>query len=324
MSRHRQERNDTLDAGSLPVRSGSDRPQPGAVSALRAWLIASRPHTLTIGISPVLVGGALAWAETGRVDLSLLLLSLLGAFLLQAGTNLDNDVSDFQRGTDRAGRIGLPRATALGLLTTRQVRAASWGCFALATAIGLLLAWHGGWPILIAGIAAAAAALAYSGGPRPISYTPFGDFVVWLFFGLVAVGGTYYLQTLSLSPGVLVAATMVGLPATAVLVVNNYRDLAPDTQVGKRTLAVCLGPAFSRWEYAVLMLAPFVLLGLLSPRTPLGIGRLLPLLALPMAVGLVRRFWREKPGSSFNPLLARTAKFQVLFSVLLCVAILLN
>ena len=101
----------------------------------------------------MLVGGALAWAETGRVDIPLLLLSLLGALLLQAGTNLDNDVSDFQRGTDRAGRIGLPRATALGLLTTRQVRAASWGCFALATAIGLLLAWHGGWPILIAGIA---------------------------------------------------------------------------------------------------------------------------------------------------------------------------
>jgi 1,4-dihydroxy-2-naphthoate octaprenyltransferase len=324
MSRYRQNTNEALEGGSMSAQNGPTPPGAGPVSAVRAWIIASRPHTLTIGINPVLVGGALAWAETDRIDVPLLLLSLLGALLLQTGTNLDNDVSDFQRGTDRAGRLGLPRATALGLLTTRQVRTASRACFALAIAVGLMLAWHGGWPILIAGIASAAAALAYSGGPRPISYTPFGDFVVWLFFGLVAVGGTYYLQTLSLSPGVLVAATMVGLPAAAVLVVNNYRDLDPDTQVGKRTLAVCLGRAFSRWEYAVLMLAPFVLLGLLSPQTRIGFARLIPLLSLPMAVGLVRRFWREAPGASFNPLLARTAKFQVLFSTLLCVAILLN
>lgn len=296
----------------------------GAVSALRAWAIASRPHTLTIGVNPVLVGCALAWAETGRIDIPLMLLAMLGALLLQTGTNLDNDVSDFQRGTDRAGRLGLPRATALGLLTPRQVRTASRGCFALATMIGLMLAWRGGWPILIAGIASATAAMAYSGGPRPISYTPFGDFVVWLFFGLVAVSGTYYLQTLSLSPGVLVAATMVGLPAAAVLVVNNYRDLDPDRAVGKRTLAVCLGRRFSRWQYAVLVLAPFMLLGPLALQTRLGITLLIPLLALPMAIALVRRFWRETPGPTFNPLLAQTAKFQVLFSALLCVAILLN
>src|SRR6185312_16313538 len=128
-----------------------------------------------------------------------------GALLLQSGTNLDNDVSDFERGSDRAGRHGLPRATALGLLTARQVRGASRACFAVATAIGLVLAWRGGWPILVAGIAAAAAAMTYSGGPRPISYTPLGDFVVWLFFGVVAVTGSYYLQTLAVSSGAVVA-----------------------------------------------------------------------------------------------------------------------
>lgn len=297
---------------------------PVAVSTPRAWAIASRPHTLTIGVNPVLVGCALAWAETGNIHITWMLLSMLGALLLQAGTNLDNDVSDFQRGTDRAGRIGLPRATALGLLTPRQVRNASRACFALATAIGLTLVWRGGWPILIAGIASAAAAMAYSGGPRPISYTPFGDFVVWLFFGLVAVSGAYYLQTLTLSPGVVVAATMVGLPASAVLVVNNYRDLDPDALVGKRTLAVCLGRAFSRWEYAVSMLAPFVLLAALALTTHLGIMGLMPLLALPMAIDLVRRFWRETPGPVFNQLLARTAKFQVVFAMLLSVAIVLS
>ncbi len=295
-----------------------------AYSKLRSWVIAARPHTLTIGINPVLVGCALAWRQTGRIDIPVMLMSILGALLLQSGTNLDNDVSDWQRGTDRAGRLGLPRATALGLLTPRQVRSASRGCFVLATLIGLILAWRGGWPILAAGIASAVAAISYSGGSRPISYTPFGDLVVWLFFGLVAVGGTYYLQTLTLGPGVLVAATMVGLPAVAVLVVNNYRDLDPDRAVGKRTLAVWLGRRFSRWEYAVLVLAPFALLGVLAWQTRIGATLAVPLLALPIAIALVRRFWRETPGPAFNPLLARTARFQVLFSVLLCVAVLLH
>jgi len=295
-----------------------------AHSMLRSWVVAARPHTLTIGVNPVLVGSALVWRQTGRIDVAVMLLSMLGALLLQTGTNLDNDVSDSQRGTDRAGRLGLPRATALGLLTARQVRAASLGCFALATAIGLVLAWRGGWPILVAGIAAAIAAMSYSGGARPISYTPFGDLVVWLFFGLVAVGGTYYLQTLTIGPGVLVAATMVGLPAVAVLVVNNYRDLDPDRAVGKRTLAVCLGRRFTRWEYAVLVLAPFALLGILEWQTRFGAALAIPLLALPMAIALVRRFWRETPGPVFNALLARTARFQVLVSGLLCLAILLH
>ena len=294
----------------MQVKNGSAAAAGPPVSALRAWALAARPHTLMIGVNPVLVGCAMVWAETGRIDIVLMLLSMLGALLLQTGTNLDNDVSDFQRGTDRAGRLGLPRATALGLLTPRQVRSASRACFALATVFGLMLAWRGGWTILIAGVASAIAAMAYSGGPRPISYTPFGDFVVFFFFGLVAVCGTYYLQTLLLTPGV--------------LVVNNYRDLEPDMQVGKRTLAVCLGRAFTRWEYAVLMLAPFALLGALARLTNIGATLLIPLLALPMAAVLVRRFWRETPGPAFNALLARTAKFQVLFSVLLCVGILLG
>jgi 1,4-dihydroxy-2-naphthoate octaprenyltransferase len=297
---------------------------PRRASSLRAWTMASRPHTLTISVVPVLVGCALAWTESRRIDFVVMLLSMLGALLLQTGTNLDNDVGDFERGTDRAGRLGLPRATALGLLAPRQVRSASRACFIVATAIGLVLAWRGGWPILAAGIAAAAAAMAYSGGPRPISYTPFGDFVVWLFFGLVAVTGSYYLQTLAVSPGVLVAATMVGLPAAAVLVVNNYRDLEPDRAVGKRTLAVCLGRGFSRMQYAVLMLGPFVLLPVLASQTRIGLALLVPLLALPTAIGLVRRFWRETPGPAFNAVLAQTARFQVLFSVLLCVAILID
>jgi len=294
-----------------------------SASRLRAWVVATRPHTLTIAVNPVLVGCSLAWAETRRIDVGILLLSLVGALLLQTGTNLDNDVSDFARGTDRAGRLGLPRATALGLLAPCQVRSASRACFAVATLVGLALAWHGGWPILVAGIASAAAAMAYSGGPRPISYTPFGDLVVFVFFGLVAVTGSYYLQTLVVSPGAVIAATLVGLPASAVLVVNNYRDVDPDRAVGKRTLAVCLGRRFTRWQYAALMLAPFALLTLFGAATPLGVAAWLPLLALPTAAALVRRFWHETPGPAFNALLAGTARFQVLLAALVCVAALL-
>ncbi len=303
----------------------ADTGAPGATtfSAFRAWVMATRPHTLTIGINPVLVGCALAWRQIGHIDFAVMLMSMLGALLLQTGTNLDNDVSDFERGTDRAGRLGLPRATALGLLTPRQVRTSSRGCFAVATAIGLMLAWHGGWPIFFAGIASAAAAMSYSGGPRPISYTPFGDFVVWLFFGLVAVSGTFYLQTFTLTPGVLIAATMVGLPAAAVLVVNNYRDLEPDRAVGKRTLAVCLGRAFSRWEYALLVLAPFALLAVLAIETRIGWTLAVPLIALPTAIRLIRRFCSDAPVPAFNPLLAQTARFQVMFSILLSLGIVL-
>ncbi|HET7528142.1 MAG TPA: 1,4-dihydroxy-2-naphthoate polyprenyltransferase [Burkholderiaceae bacterium] len=302
------------------------RPQDPTLTApspLRAWVMASRPHTLTIAINPVLVGNAMAWSQTGRLEATWMLLAALGALLLQLGTNLDNDVSDSERGTDRAGRLGLPRATALGLLRPNVVRNASRACFALATALGLAMAWRGGWPILVAGVLSAAAAMAYSGGPRPISYTPFGDLVVWVFFGLVAVSGSYYLQTFDVTAAVLVAATMVGLPATAVLVVNNYRDLEPDARVGKRTLAVCLGRAFTRWEYAVLLLAPFALLLPLALLTRPRAALLIPLAALPMAWSLVRRFWREAPGPAFNVLLARTARLQVLFALLLCMALML-
>jgi 1,4-dihydroxy-2-naphthoate octaprenyltransferase len=137
------------------------------------------------------------------------------------------------------------------------------------------------------------------------------------------VTGSYYLQTLAISGGAVVAATIVGLPAAAVLVVNNYRDLEPDRAVGKRTLAVCLGRRFTRWQYAALMLAPFALLAPLAAMTPLGVVGAVPMLALPSAAGLVRRFWREAPGPAFNALLAGTARFQVVLSVLVCAAALI-
>jgi 1,4-dihydroxy-2-naphthoate octaprenyltransferase len=192
-------------------------------------------------LSPVLAGTAIAWHDSGRVLWLPLLAAALGAALIQIGTNLFNDVGDFRRGTDTLDRLGPKRATAEGWLGADVVEAAAWLAFALAFACGIYLVWHGGWPIVVIGLASLAAGWAYTGGPAPIAYRSLGEVFVFIFFGLVAVGGSYYLQTLTLRPVVLTAATLVGLHAAAVIAVNNYRDRDGDARNGKNTLAVLLG-----------------------------------------------------------------------------------
>ncbi len=284
--------------------------------AFEVWWHAARPHTLTISVVPVLLGTALAAAAGHPIDVLVCLITLAAATLIQIGTNLHNDVGDYERGADMQGRIGPPRPTSLGWLTPGQVRAAVSVSFGLAFAFGGYLAWYGGWPILAVGIVSVIAGLAYTSGPRPIAYTGLGEAFVLLFFGLIAVGGSYYLQAFEVSAAVLTAGALVGLHAAAVLVVNNYRDLDTDRRVGKRTLAVLMGRAFSRWEYAALVAAPFLMLPVLYLQTDSVWTAILPLLALPTAVCLVRRFWRETPGPAFNRILGQTAVLQVGFGVL--------
>jgi len=289
---------------------------------LKYWLLAIRPKTLTIAVVPVLVGSALAWADAGSLMWSVVAAALVGAVLIQAGTNLHNDAADFERGADDlATRLGPPRATAQGWLSSNAVRRAATLSFMLAGAIGAYLVWVGGWPILAVGLASIAAGLAYTGGPRPVAYSALGEFFVWLFFGLVAVVGSYYLQTGGISGSALVAGAMVGMPAAAVLVVNNYRDLDNDRRVGKNTLAVRLGRQASQVEYALLMLAPFSLLVLLSAFSGSGWWPVLPLVVLPWALVLVKRFRLESAGPAFNQLLAATARFQLGFGLLLCLGL---
>jgi 1,4-dihydroxy-2-naphthoate octaprenyltransferase len=287
------------------------------------WLSAIRPKTLSLAMVPVLVGSVLAWTEGTALRWSVAIAALLAATLIQIGTNLHNDAADFERGADDpATRLGPPRATAEGWLSAREVRRGAALSFTGAFLLGIYLVWVGGWFILVLGLASIAAGLAYTAGPRPIAYSGLGELFVLLFFGVAGVAGSHYLQTGHLSEAAVLAGLAIGLPASAVLAVNNYRDLDNDRAVGKITLAVRLGRPGSRLEYALLMLGPFPLLGLWSSWLNAGLWPLLPLLALPWALALIRRLYVEPPGRGLNRLLAATARFQLGLGSLLCLALL--
>ena len=259
------------------------------MSPLAAWLAAIRPRTLGLSVSPVLLGTALAFAETGRVHAGVFLATLLAALLIQIGTNPHNDVADFLRGTDTPERLGPARATAQGWLSPQAVSRAAILAFALALVAGLFLAWVGGWPIVVLGLVSLAAGAAYSGGPWPLSSLPVGELFVFLFFGVVAVAGSHYLQTGYWSAAALLGGAILGLPAAAVLLVNNFRDRHGDARAGRRTLAILLPAPGSHRAYAVMMLAPFALLpGLAAAHAPAALG-LAPgtrLLACPRWTGI--------------------------------------
>ena len=290
------------------------------MKASTAWFLACRPKTLSVSLSPVLVGTAVAWHDSHRILWLPFLAAILGAAFIQIGTNLFNDVGDFLRGTDTPDRLGPRRATAEGWLTPGTVQAGAWFSFALAFLCGVYLVWHGGWPIVAIGLASLSAGWAYTGGPKPIAYGPLGELFVFLFFGLLAVGGSYYLQTLHLTFSALLAATLVGIHAAAVITVNNYRDRDGDQKNGKNTLVVRIGRPATKRFYAAQMLAPYALLPLFS-----GLGWLaaLPLLSLPLALSLIRRFCCETPGPIFNQILAATAGLQFTFALLLSIALII-
>ncbi len=280
--------------------------------------MALRMRSLLIAISPVIVAAALVWQRTGHLDVRIALLILAASIALQIITNLQNDIGYTLRGGERSGtRIGLPRATALGLLTTRQVRVAIVCAIGAAVVLGLPLVAARGVPVLLIGIASIVAALAYMGGPRPIAYTPFGELVVFVFFGLLAVGGADYTLTGAVLPPVTaLAAVATGALAAAALVVNNHRDIAHDEGVGRRTLPVVLGAGASRGLYAASVLLPFALVPAMAWLAA-GPWLLLPLALLPLALRLVRDFVRCPPGLPFNAILFRTFKLELAYAALL-------
>jgi 1,4-dihydroxy-2-naphthoate polyprenyltransferase len=289
-------------------------------STFRHWLSAIRPRTLPVAVVPVMVGVALASRDVDALSGWILAATVVAALLIQIATNLHNDVSDFERGADDPGtRLGPRRATAEGWLTAGQVRRGAAAAFALAGIVGLWLAWQGGWPILAIGVASIACAWGYSGGAKPIAYSSLGELFVWLFFGVAAVAGSYYLQVGRFDGTALVAGALLGMPAAAVLVVNNYRDIDNDRRAGRRTFAVVHGAAASRIEYAALMLLPFLLL--LPLAWLRGPGWLAPLVAAPWALVLVRRFLTQAPGEEFNRLLGDTARLQLAFGALICIGL---
>lgn len=283
-------------------------------SSFAAWALATRPRTLVAGFVPVAVGSAVAWRD-GKFSLLPALGALLGALLIQIGTNLFNDAYDFKRGADTGDRLGPPRATQRGWLTPEAVMRGAVICFALAFVVGLYLVSVAGWPLLVVGLVSLLAGYAYTGGPFPLAYHGLGDLFVLVFFGLVAVGGTSFVLTQTVTPLALLAGVPVGALGVALLAVNNVRDVQTDTAANKRTLVVRLGVAFGRAEYvAMLVLAaamPIIIwaLGLASPLVMTSIA------ALVLAVPPLRLVMTQS-GPVLNQALAGTARLQLIYGVL--------
>jgi 1,4-dihydroxy-2-naphthoate octaprenyltransferase len=292
-------------------------------NGLRIWLMAARPRTLPAGLSPVLVGTALA-DNHGQFHLLRFLAALIGALLIQVGANLSNDYSDAHRGTDTEDRLGPVRVTAGGLVPPRQVLIATYVTFGLAVLIGIYLVVVAGWQLLLIGVASILAGVLYTGGPRPYGYEGLGEVFVFLFFGIVAVAGSYFVQTKHVDWQSVALAVPVGLLPTAILVVNNTRDIDTDRRAEKKTLAVRMGRDNSRRFYAALLIGAYVLLIVLIIVAGLSAWLLLALATLPLAQRLIRTIAAHSDGPTLNGLLAGTGQLQLAYCVLISAGLLLS
>ena len=280
----------------------------------QAWGLAIRPRTLPAAATGVVMGSALAWAD-GRFRSGAFLACLAAALLLQIGSNLANDVFDFERGTDTPERLGPTRVTQAGLLTPAQVKAGMAMAFGLAAILGLYLAWLGGWPIVIIGIASILAAIAYTAGPFPLGYHGLGEVFVFLFFGVASVAGTYFVQAGSVSAAAWWMTLPPGLIVTAILVVNNLRDIDIDRKGRKRTLAVRLGERATKAEYLLCMTVAYLVLPLPALIGVVPWSALLAWLSVPLACRATRVVLTQK-GRPLNAALADTGLAALLFSLL--------
>lgn len=309
------------------TRGGVAGPPPGGAAARnpmpswRAWLLAARPRTLLVSVGPVAVGSAVAASE-GGARAGPALAALAGTLLLQVGSNFANDLFDFERGADTEERIGPVRAAQEGLLSPRQMRFGTALALAAAALSGVYLIAVAGWPVAAVGGISILAALAYTGGPWPFGYHGLGDLAVFLFFGVVAVVGTDYVQTLAFSWRALAASLPVGALATAILVVNNVRDIESDERAGKRTLAVRLGRRGGCLEYAALVLGSYALLPLFWVGGWSSLLVLAPWITLPWALSLLHTLWTHGNGSSLNAALGGTAQLGLVFSLLFSLGLL--
>ncbi|WP_438482837.1 1,4-dihydroxy-2-naphthoate polyprenyltransferase [Oleiharenicola lentus] len=281
----------------------------------QAWVEAARLRTLPAAIIPVMVGTALANAH-GGANYGTACICLGFALLVQIGTNYANDYFDFVKGADTAARVGPRRAVVAGLITPKAMCIAMMVVFAVAFAVGLLLVRTGGWVLLPIGVISILCGIAYTGGPYPLGYNGLGDLFVFIFFGLVAVSTTFYVQTGSVTADAIVCAAAIGLLAANIIVPNNYRDMETDAAAGKRTLVVRFGRKFAVKQYAIC-----ATLAMGCPVALLGYGYhwavLLPLILIPKAVKLTRRLAASTEPVEQIRLLGDTAKFLALFGVLL-------
>jgi len=284
------------------------------------WILASRLKTLPAAISPVLVGVSLA-IHDGEFKPFIAFMTLLAAVLIQIGANFANDVYDFLKGSDREDRLGPTRATQSGLIPPENMKKGMCLVFAMAICVGFYLASIGGWPIVWIGLASIASAIAYTGGPYPLGYHGWGDVFVFIFFGIIAVPGTYYLQSGIVSYDSILLGIPLGALSTAILIVNNLRDADTDIKSDKRTLAVRFGKPFVKIEYIVMMVIAFA--------TPIYILQFwdefslyIILFLLPISIQHIQSLY-TKTGEALNEVLVDTAKFLFHFSLLLSIGLIL-
>ncbi|MGA1790895.1 MAG: 1,4-dihydroxy-2-naphthoate polyprenyltransferase [bacterium] len=284
-------------------------------SRLKIWVLASRPKTLWIAVSPVMIGTAMAYGD-GKAHWLSAFLAALGAVLIQIGTNLSNDYFDYVHGVDKEERLGPMRVTQAGLVKPQVMKRAFIMVYALAALATLYLICRAGWPILVIGVLSIASGILYTAGPFPLGYHGLGDIFVLIFFGLAAVGGTYYVQALEINTPVLLAGLAPGLLSTAILSVNNLRDVYTDKEVGKKTLPVRFGETFGRMEYlfciVIPCLIPIILVAITRGHHFCLASSLVFLLALPS----IRIILHERPGSVYNQVLAKTGILLLTFSLL--------
>jgi 1,4-dihydroxy-2-naphthoate octaprenyltransferase len=282
---------------------------------VKHWLMATRPKTLTAALVPIIVATALVKADGYPILWWVSICALLSSIFIQIGTNLVNDAIDFHKGADTEKRVGPQRVTQSGLLTSKQVMTGGMICFFIAMCFGIPLVIQGGWPIVGIGLISLFLGYAYTGGPFPLAYKGLGDFFVILFFGLIAVMGTYFLHTGRVTESSAVAGLQIGLLATVLIAINNLRDAPQDALVGKKTLAVRFGVTFARFEIAFLALAPF-LIGIDLHNHSFN-AAVLPVIAFPVARRVLFGVFQNPPSPLYNRFLAMGALLHVLFGALL-------
>jgi 1,4-dihydroxy-2-naphthoate octaprenyltransferase len=307
-------RNALIEEGNQTT--GSD---PGSLPIWRVWWIASRPKTLSAAIAPVLVGSAVAIAEDGFRPLPAVAALLVG-ILIQVGTNIYNDYADFNRGADTSERLGPLRVTQAGLMPPQIVRRAAILSFVFAGLIGLYLIWIAGWPVALLGLGAILAGLAYTAGPWPLAYNGLGDLFAWIFFGFVAVGGTAYVQLQRIPFLAWMGGLAIGAAITALLAVNNIRDIEADRIAGRRTLPVVFGRKAGVIEYGVCLISAYLVPLALVITGNYALWILLPILTLPEAIRLVGLIGRLR-GRHLNQGLEGTARLVMGYGLLLAVGI---
>jgi 1,4-dihydroxy-2-naphthoate octaprenyltransferase len=292
---------------------------------MRIWLMAARPRTLPAAIAPVLVGTAAAVEWLGHLPRwGAFVAALVGSIFIQIGTNLANDYSDAKRGADTADRLGPVRVTASGLVTPQRVLTATWIAYAVAVACGIYLTIVAGWVILVIGILSIAAGVLYTGGPRPYGYAGFGEVFVFLFFGLVAVNGSYYVQLEHVDALPLGLSISVGFLATAIIVVNNVRDFETDSRAGKNTLAVRIGREAAVNLYRALILGGFAVLPIALLAGEASALPLIGLLAAPLAIRPTRTLAERRDGPALNGVLAATGALLGVYSLLVTAGLLIT